>query len=379
MRGEKNTSNPKHILFVAHKARIRESKLAFTAKSCGYRITLAAHKIDFNDDSNKYFDEHYIMNNSWQYLKLIRKINPDIIHLFVGYTNAHMLPVLRFSPVPVVYDPYDCLRGMLHGKYKHSKLEEWAEKYCIQNADHLCSRSLEPLHLKRKYNYSLPPSTYFPDYCWKTPKVSNIDRTCNRELHVVYAGGINPEDKYSSEDYGFAQYIGVGRELARQKIHLHLYPANPIPKSDFSNFYSLYLKEAEKNQYFHIYEKVPHSELMSAIEGYDAGMHLNIFSKVESYENQYSVTREKLKYSTANKIFDYIEVGLPVIIFDNSHISGLIKHYGTGISVKTDRDVRQCISSKLSRTKAESMNSATLKYHAHRLNKMYLSLIEKGG
>jgi len=362
-----------HIFFITYNARIRECKLAYAARLAGFRVTLITHKYNFIDINENYFDEYHIIKNPWECLKLIRIKRPDVVHLFVGYTNARLLPVLLFSPLPVVYDPYDCVRGMFNRKFKLPWVEEWAEKVFFTKADQLCTRSLEPVYLKRKFKYQLPPSTYFPDYCWKRPKKRDIKKIREgNELHVIYAGGINPEDRYPKKVFGFSQYIDVGRALAKQKIHLHLYPASAFTEHQFKNHYSIYYEESKENPYFHIYEPVTHTKLMEEMSKYDVGLH--IFGIDINHNDCFAFNRAKADYSSAAKLFDYLEMGLPVLVHDGFHQRGIIRHYGRTISVDNIYDVRKSLVECLKRQKPAKTKDFCLDVQAFRLRNMYLAL-----
>lgn len=363
-----------HILFITYNARIRECKLAYAAGLCGYKVTLITHKYNLIDIDDNYFFEYHLVNNPWQCLQLIKEIKPSAIHLFVGYTNLRLMPIIKFSDVPIVYDPYDCVKGMFNTKYKQPWLEVIAEKWCFEKADHLCARSLEPLYLKRKFKYKMPPSTYFPDYCWK-PLMKRDRKTIgdDEELHVVYAGGICPEDRFPKEVFGFAQYLDVGRALAKQKIHLHLYSANPIKKENYKSYYSLYYKEAENNPYFHIHEPVPHSQLMEELSKYDAGLH--IFGAGINQNDGYAISRAKADYSSAAKLFDYLEIGLPVLIHDGFHQKGIIHHYGCVINISNLNNAGALLRSCLKKQKSTKTKDVFLGAHSHRLKNMYFNLI----
>jgi len=369
-----NTKNqPLHVCFISYNARIRECKLAYAAKLCGIKVTLITHSSNLMDNFDNYFDEIYIVQNPWKCLMQIDRIKPDVIHLFVNYTVSRLLPVLFFSRVPVVYDPYDCIKGMFKRKFKLPWFEEFAEKLCFQKADHLCARSLEPLYLKRKFKYILPSSTYFPDYSWKPPALQGRKIILeDSELHVVYAGGIANEDRYPKKYFGFSQYIDVGRALAKQKIHLHLYPANPIGQDQFKNYYSLYYKEAEKNPYFHIYERVTHTKLMDKMRRYDVGLH--IFGIGINHDDCFSISRAKAEYSTAAKLFDYLELDLPVLIHNGFHQRGIIRHYGRTISVDNIYDVRKSLVECLKKQKTAKKEDFYLDVQAFRLKNMYSTL-----
>lgn len=350
------------ICFVTYNARIRETKLAYAAKLCGHRVTLITHKISLINNIEDYFDEIYFATNPWKCLKLIQFIKPDVVHLFVNYTNARMLPILWFSPAPIVYDPYDCMKGMMKPEQKLPWFEEYTEKLWFKKADHLCSRSLEPMYIKKTYNYAMPPSTFFPDYCWKKPQFKIRQEDKRDDIRIFYSGGVVEETESSC-------FIDLGRSLMKQQIHLHIYPSTNIVNKINRQYI---FDEAKKNPYFHIHNQVPYSILMEEALKYDAA----IVFLLNSESKELYVTREKFKYATSNKLFDYIESGLPVIYFEKSHMKSLTEHYGTAIMSKSYSDIRKAIISDKKKQYINNSNTSTLAFHSQRLHTMYSSVLK---
>jgi len=365
-------SAPLHIVFVTHYARAREFKLAYAARLCGHRVTLVATHVQSSGMVAQHFDAHYEADDPWQILALLDELRPDVAHLFVNYNNARMLPVVLYAPSPVVYDPYDCLRGMFEPEYQVNWLELEAERICFACADHICARSLEPLCLRRHFGYRMPATTYFPEYCWRPPRQREPRQVRNEELHLVYCGGVWPEDRYPAGEYCYAQYIEIGRALARQRIHLHIYPAPLAGMVDFDCFFSLYLQEDGSNPYFHFHRSLPYPELVREMVQYDAAMHV-MGAAINSDMGR--VTYLKLDYSTSNKLFDYIESGLPVIIHKGKHQRSIVRHYGQTIEINNISVARQALTQVIGRKKCPS-RKAHIAYHAKRLGDMYVEVVK---
>jgi glycosyltransferase involved in cell wall biosynthesis len=319
------------------------------------------------------FEAQYVADNPWQMLSLLDSLHPDVAHLFAHTDNFRILPVLLHAPSPVIYDPYDCLQGMIKPENQANRLELEAERTCFARASHVCARSLEPLYLRRQFGYHMPGATYFPEYCWHTPRQRSPRQVDDgEELHVVYCGGVWPEDRYPANTHGYAQYLEVARALAQQKIHLHLYPA-PMPNSvPFDQFFSVYLSESYQNRFLHIHHSLPYEELMAELPMYDAALHI---AGITVNRNLGRVTRAKLDYSSANKLFDYIEAGLPVVIHDGNHQRGIVRHYGTSVEITDISQTRQALLAAL-RTTRLAKPAAAMAYQARRLGRMYRSVVQ---
>ena len=362
-----------HVVFVTFHATAREFKLAYAALLCGHRVTLIAKHARPSNMAAHQFDAPYEADNPWRMLTLLDRLRPDVTHLFAHMDNARILPVMLYAPSPVVYDPYDCLQGMIKPENQYSRLELEAERTCFARADHICARSLEPLYLRRHFGYRMPATTYFPEYCWHPPQQRKARQVHNdEELHIVYCGGVWPEDRFPSATHGYAQYLEVGRALGKQRIHLHLYPAQVPNVVHFDEFFSLYLEESKQNPFLHIHHSLPYEELMSELPKYDAALHV---AGVTVNKGLGRVTRAKLDYSSANKLFDYIEAGLPVIIHDGKHQRGIVRHYGASVEISDISQAREALFSTRN-TMQSPKSSAAMAKHAERLGRMYQSVVK---
>lgn len=338
---EKRNTEP-IIVYVTARVRVRERKLAHAAGLAGFKviiITLSNYS-SLADISSPHVS-FLVAKNCWEILVLVRRAQADLIHLFVNYDNLELFPVLCCASVPVVYDPYDCLAGMMAAPFQQASLELLAERLCFSHAAHVCARSLEPAYLRRKLGYRMAKCSYFPDYPWKAPHhQSEVSRKRADGLHVVYCGAIWPEDKFSAAEFGYSQYLEISRVLAEQEIHLHLYPAPIPPSRRFEEFFAKYILEAQQNPFLHLHRSVAADVLRAELRQYDAALH--VFGK--DLNGQVGrVTRAKLDYSSANKIFDYIEANLPVVIHNGRLQRWILRHYGYSIEIENLSCLRAAI------------------------------------
>jgi hypothetical protein len=138
------------------------------------------------------------------------------------------------------------------------------------------------------------------------------------------------------------------------------------------DFFALYLQESAQNHYFHIYPTLPYAELMCELPKYDAALHV-LGAGINTMLG--SATSAKINCSSANKLFDYIEAGLPVIIHEGRHQRGVVRHYGVSVEVHDIGQVRQALLGVL---KVEHLAklSAAIVFHAGRLDTMYRGLVK---
>lgn len=196
---------------------------------------------------------------------------------------------------------------------------------------------------------------------------------------MVYVGGLWPEDKYPSELYGYAQYLDLAEMFKSKGIHFHIYPVYPPDKGlendeNFKEFYRAYILASETNRYLHLHRQLTNRELIGVLSQYDIGMfHMNLAKK------DLINTVDKYRFSTANKIFDYIEAGLPVLLHNSFHQRGIARHYGTLIGVESFDDLMDKLQNIRYKGNTSNPLHATLSFHAPRLIQRYSKLLEKSG
>ncbi len=363
-------ARPTTIALVTRRVTAREIKIGQALRLTGWRSVLLVKAAlpALGDDSP--FDQVGTFDDYTDILHWLDEVRADAIHLFAHGDNLFYLPLGLLAPCPLVYDPYDVWQGMFRSPRaaRFFRLELWAERWFCEHASRLCARSLEPLLLKRRFGYRLARSIYFPEYCLHLPRSATPP---GPEIHIVYCGGVWPEDRYPAATHGYAQYLDVARRLAAQQLHLHVYPANRGDGVPFDEFFAAYLAEAQTNPYFHFHAPLPYAELMAILPTYDFAMH--IFGPgINTQTGQNSP--DKLRYSSANKLFDYIEAGLPVIIHDGFHQRGLVRHYGQAITVHTLDGLADRLRTA-GRQPYHPHRSAMLDYQAPRLDRFYQELL----
>lgn len=373
--GCEGSEGPLHIAFVSQRARTRESKLAYAARLCGHHVSLISSHPQADPLMERDFDAQIHRANPWGVLSALEELAPDVIHLFgSSFGQAQLLPVMANASSPVVFDPYDVLQGMIRPECRPNQFELKAERLCFALASHICSRSLEPLYLRRQFGLTMPDATFFPEFC-RQPPVRRPPRPVSEseELHIVYCGGVWPEDRYPASVYGYAQYLGIGSEFRRQGLHLHIYPAPLARGARFEDFYALYLKEEASNPYFHLHRPLPHRDLVERLADYDGALHIMGAGIDQSLGR---LTRAKLDYSAASKLFDYVEAGLPVIIHSGRTQRGIVRHYGQSVEVDHISQVRRALSREI-RKGNDRRGRADLEFHAQRLGSMYRRVVKE--
>lgn len=318
------------VVFVSDYPRSREAKLAYGLKNIGWNVVLL-HRQKPSFDAYLYFDEVRQYSKPWEALALCTCYSPVAYHIFSNWNYDVAELLIRNKPGKVVLDIYDVLSVFDPVWLKNLK---WVNKnaveqeiYCLQHAGGVCCRSPETQYLKRDLHISISPRRIlFLDYCWNELEISPAEHSLDA-LHVVFCGNINIE-KLDDDEWG--TFLWVGRALAQRGIHFHLYPAFKNPHGlAFEDAYSEYIDlQHETDGLFQLHEPVPIETLLREMSLYDVG--LIAFTPFMPSRDRLigGQTVGKYRYAVGNKLFDYLDAGLPVMINYTEFMTRIVKHYG---------------------------------------------------
>jgi hypothetical protein len=201
------------------------------------------------------------------------------------------------------------------------------ERYCLAHADGFIAHSLEFQEAARRYGLGKKPPTLFFPLCCDDDVFEKKKGTFNPdEFHLVYAGEVAGSFR-DSRQFATIQFHGLAATLAAQTIHLHLYPAPGTMQADLDEYRALSLT----NRFLHLHAPVHQSELARELSQYDFGL-IPFFYKDTIH------SREKFKYSTSLKLFNFLEAGIPVICSKDVDFQyWIVKRYGVGFgALKSD-------------------------------------------
>jgi hypothetical protein len=260
--------------------------------------------------------------NPWWLKRIIERLDVDLIH---AHAEPNTIPeiAIKYARCPAIYDAYD-FAGIKQGIDALNPREREAERFCLENADGIVHKGPDlEIDFYRNAGYKIKaPALQFQDYCIEEfivkdplPKLSDRDG----ETHIVYTGNVLSMN-LPKRRYGFAQFGELAEIFANQKIHFHIYP-NPYQLGDFS-WYEVF---AQKTPYFHIHDSLPIGELNKEISQYDYGAWIH-------FREGTMHTHEAFSTAIGNKLFTYLEAGLPIIINDElAYGCELLNQYGIGI------------------------------------------------
>lgn len=307
---QNNKKNRRRILFVLGVFKQRSLKIAGALQRKGYEVRI------FAGPGGRVFQTcltglaklqiPYIECKTIEEL-MYRMImeQAGVVHLFTEQWNSRndrILIQMKSLFPPVVYDEYDIMNEMyIQVLFPQDTFEN--ERFCLEHAEAICNRGYEIDYLKQECNYHICAKTIqFHDYCSDVQCKS--DEEYNGELNLCYTGGLPSEEAY------YDSYVKCFMELAEQcrqnECHFHIYPAIWD-----ENRWAVYMELEKQNEFFHMHKTVPFEQLKLELRKFDYGVFP--MKDMELRKGIGIYTKQKMVYSTANKYFDYLDAGLPVI------------------------------------------------------------------
>jgi len=278
--------NPLNILFVQEAPCIRNYKMANALRSRGHRVSLAYTKARLSQMYKGLRDDIYnecIHLTSHRHLWDITS-NYDIIHC---HNEPDILTVAALGgDAPVVHDTHDLISLRANGDPNLSYFEGVANRgsagrvyttpYQLEEAKRLYGVNGHSLVF---YNYASEsdlPTNYHP-------KLSDLDG----QVHIVYEGGIGGNTH--------RDFASLFVDLANQAIHIYIYPT----------FYSQEIAQHfSEHKNIHYNHPLSPKQIVEEMTQYDYGI---IPFNIEKSNKRF------LDSTIANKLFEYLAAGLPVI------------------------------------------------------------------
>ncbi len=340
------------ILFLQEQPCIRALKYALGLRSLGNAIKLifgynGSTLDDYYGHGDDLFDEWFKISDNFErdIESIAQQVQPDLIHCHNAPDSLTVACLRLFKGViPIVHDIHDLLSlrktpydDGLERERLSSDLIRREERAAIEGSDGLIAVSEAILEIAT-LNYSLDQkeSLVFPNYVVKDmiPPTFKEKLTCSDGMiHLVYEGHLD-----SRRSGGHYDLFQIFEEIAKQSIHIHIYPSREN---------ELYEDLAEKNGFIHYHRHLPPQELMKEITKYDFGW------------SGFNVQKNRTHADTvlANKTFEYIAAGLPVISFPHRSQKRFIERHGVGIVVDSLDD----LAAKLTSTETKNIKDQVLK------------------
>lgn len=315
---KKNDPKERTMLFVQDAACIRTHKIAAIMKTAGYRVYLLytmAPPESGNKEFSDIYEQVFTVFSMKQLVGFVENSEFDIVHSSNAPDNLTAL--LLLTTKKIVHDTHDMMS--LWGKATQETLivEYIANTkaagviYTSQGVKDIATSKFGISEDRTFVLENMP----LQSICGKKNhrKLSEEDG----EIHCVYEGGIS--SNAASDRY----FEDIWRALADEGIHVHFYSGQIIE----------YCKALEKtNHFFHYEGNYTSKQLAEEMGKYDCGLAL------------FHVTQENkifLETSTANKMYEYLNAGLPVAVGDIKSYIRFVETYQVGAFLDISVNIRE--------------------------------------
>lgn len=344
-------NNKKKIVFVESFFNVPTFKIACALKKTGkYETILILLSKDDKKNLKKAFDKIFIFDLKFnltpiglinffrkiksqegkKFLKKMKKIDPyvfqitgpELVTLWFMYFLKKKVKIYYAYDIWKFYDKKFSLKknsGIMQFFHK------FTERVHFKIADGILHKG-PPGELNfLPYTINVPDLSFIP-YCLDEWIFLPTKKKRGKEIHLVYAGG-----SWISWE-GHISFLKIIEVITSQKIHFHIF-------SPYTVGIDVYKKIEKSNKYFHFHKGKSPDKLNKKISKYDFGI-------VPDFYDCSKINELWPKTTLGNKIFNYIEAGLPVIINDElEFVSKIIKgnKIGFGVNYENLKNLKKII------------------------------------
>lgn len=291
------------------------------------RIKRGKDGIKIEEDITRYSSkvEQYISVHGALYR--CRKYSGGLFHVFCCYTYDVPALLIKKRVGKIIFDSYDGYAGFRADWKKTKRNLKIAdeERFCLENADGLTCRSFETQYNKWYMGYQFKGTRLlFLDYCSTEDRRYLHKHRLNGTPVFFYGGGLL--DEINRPDAALSCMTETARILSEHGCRFLVYHTK---LSDELKDYYTKVFEAIPNAELH--EAVPFEEMLKIMQQCDFA----IFPARGNYNDWTDGNQEdgvsfntKHIYSAANKYFDAIETGLPMVAYIPKRFVQMLKHCG---------------------------------------------------
>ncbi|MFP4053895.1 MAG: tetratricopeptide repeat protein, partial [Phycisphaerae bacterium] len=275
-----------NILFVQDVPCIRNYKTATALRSRGHRVTLCYVRTRLGDIYQGIGDDTYDAVFQLTEPRRLWDVSErfDVIHCH--NEPDHYTGMALAGNAPVIHDTHD----LISLRHPEDASLAYHEGIANRSADgRVYSTPYQQQEARRLYDVQ-GPSLVFYNYASQgdlprrfLPKLSRQDG----QVHVVYEGGIG--------NTAHRDYRELFRDLSDRGIHVHIYPPkqNPAMRELYGQFANV-----------HFHDPVSPRQIIEEMTQYDYGI---IPFNLQTGNKRF------LDSTIANKLFEYLAAGLPVL------------------------------------------------------------------
>ncbi|MEM7369274.1 MAG: hypothetical protein AAF587_11790 [Bacteroidota bacterium] len=324
-----SSTDKKVILFLGDSLQARIPRLAKWLNRTGEFdcMLMVARGKGFSIFDTETFSKTFTFRSRWDLRRQLKGLEQVyVIHAFTMPSYQIRLAIEK-TDLPVIMDIQDMHVSYfgLNSPKLYMRLDMPDESYSISHSDGIVSHSIELYNACQEYQITnRPPTLMFPVYCDDDHLLTPASIPSMDEIHIVYAGSIAGSFQ-DDQHFGSLKFFRVIEAFSKQKVHLHIYPSPTMRFRDL--ILSEYQAISDENPYFHLHESVPQKELAEALTTYHFGL-------LPFFLEDTSRSANKLGRGSSQKLYNYIESGIPVIISEDlAFQSWMAQRYGAGLEI----------------------------------------------
>ena len=230
-----------------------------------------------------------------------------ILHIFSEINSNIELPQTLInckSIFPkIIFDEYDVAAEM-NRRMPQRTID--AELFCFEHTDGICSRYRCIEYLEEKGHSICKNRIYFIDCCNDFTSYESPLKREEEELHLVHVGNVLAGEAY--ETTRIHRLLEFGLRCKEKKAHLHIYPVT----YEAAKLHE-YIEMERMNPYFHLHHPVSAHVLAQEISKYDFGIMNACSDFLEYADREGSYAKELLMFCEANRLYDFLDAGLPIV------------------------------------------------------------------
>jgi len=296
------------ILFVQNAPCIRNYKMAAALRSHGHSVSLA-----------------YTVGKLSQLYQLSDDVYDECI---LARTSAHLWSIMEDYDIVHCHNEDDTLTiaaMAVHGTVIHDTHDLAALRppveIDVQTSEAIANRGAAgrvystPMQMEtahRLYGTDLDKSIVIYNYALAADIPEERLPKHDAGTHIVYEGGMGVDHR---------NYRKLFADLAQAGIHVHIYPNIPHPE------YETFCKQYE---YLHYNEPVSPNDIIGIMTQYDYGL------------VPFNITDENAAFldtCIANKLFEYLAAGLPVIACNTKSLREFVEREKVGMVYESAEDI----------------------------------------
>lgn len=317
----KKETTEKNILFVQNRACIRTHKIAALMKRNGYKVFLLQEmpgsETNYLDFAEVY-DDIYTFYTYDGLIDFVNSSDFDIVH---SSNEPDILTnILLMTKKHIVFDTHDMM-SLRRPESKETVTWEYiantASDGNIYTSDAVVEIAKKKFDLADKEVFAWENMVFDQEeIVSEYAKLSSIDG----EIHCVYEGGIVGSDKMSHRFFE-----DIWGKIADCEIHIHFYS-----QSDYT-----YCRELEnKSKYLHYEGNLGTKKLIQEMTKYDCGLLLlNVNEQNKVF----------LETASPNKLYEYLNAMLPVIVNNVTPLMNFVQKYGAGKKLDMEGNIKEQI------------------------------------